>query len=638
MEFSGSIVRAARIARQPDRVRRCAAAGWHAVEPADLARARSSDLRVDAETQRRRPIASGSRASSDSSSRATTRLLATRSASAEDDRNNGVHIVRRPPGCEAAAGRRDRRRPHHVARCSRFEQTVAPSSVEPLLAEQRLEPAERRERPALRRLPAGLDGRRSRMATWRRGATATPARRANGAPSGPTGAGRPPPRRDLAARRRARRRSSGSARRSSSRRPSRSMPYERAGHSADLDGARERGAREVGARDGDARAADALATSSAPTAIDARCSPRSTHPARAPPASSTRSHGSRTPSGLATAIDLAVERSKRGAPLGAHDLVLAEGAASPGCRAAHAGRARRRPRPRSRPGAALERGLADAVVRGCAAHASQPAADVDLAADAASMAGSLMPSSRRAARRATFPTPSSTSRRAGWGVGAAFSQNLGRYVRSPCLLPDDELVAHAAPFASCSARTPTGRGSTTTSSPTLASSPIDRDTNTGVVVVARLLGCDLQRAMVDRRRSRSPRACASSSAIVADELGPLLDELGIGGPQRADVPGLRRRARGLDRGRARAGRRSAAATRPHAGPETRRRAFCASVRSRPGSIGPMRYKILGFVVWQGARWYVRRRIVQPRPVAQRRCGRRSSAGTVGIARGARGAL
>ncbi len=64
--------------------------------------------------------------------------------------------------------------------------------------------------------------------------------------------------------------------------------------------------------------------------------------------------------------------------------------------------------------------------------------------------------------------------------------------------------------------------------------------------------------------------------------------------------------------------------------ETRRRAFCASVRSRPGSIGPMRYKILGFVVWQGARWYVRRRIVQPRPVAQVAAAA-LVAGTVGIA-------
>lgn len=43
--------------------------------------------------------------------------------------------------------------------------------------------------------------------------------------------------------------------------------------------------------------------------------------------------------------------------------------------------------------------------------------------------------------------------------------------------------------------------------------------------------------------------------------------------------------------------------------------------SDPGSIGPVNgtgYKILGFVVWRGARWYVRRaarRYVPSRPAA-----------------------
>ncbi len=31
-------------------------------------------------------------------------------------------------------------------------------------------------------------------------------------------------------------------------------------------------------------------------------------------------------------------------------------------------------------------------------------------------------------------------------------------------------------------------------------------------------------------------------------------------------------------------------------------------RARPGSIERMGYKVLGFAVWQGSKWYVRRRM------------------------------
>lgn len=35
-----------------------------------------------------------------------------------------------------------------------------------------------------------------------------------------------------------------------------------------------------------------------------------------------------------------------------------------------------------------------------------------------------------------------------------------------------------------------------------------------------------------------------------------------------------------------------------------------SVARATGTIGVMRYKVLGFVVWQGTRWYVRRRVMR----------------------------
>jgi|GEM_PF-1222790 len=40
-----------------------------------------------------------------------------------------------------------------------------------------------------------------------------------------------------------------------------------------------------------------------------------------------------------------------------------------------------------------------------------------------------------------------------------------------------------------------------------------------------------------------------------------------------------------------------------------RRSLRAACRvPRPGSIAGMRYKLLGFAVWKGARWYLNRRI------------------------------
>jgi hypothetical protein len=44
----------------------------------------------------------------------------------------------------------------------------------------------------------------------------------------------------------------------------------------------------------------------------------------------------------------------------------------------------------------------------------------------------------------------------------------------------------------------------------------------------------------------------------------------------------------------------------------------------------MRYKILGFVVWQGARWYVRRRIISLVP-SRKVAAAALVAGTVGVA-------
>jgi len=432
----------------------------------------------------------------------------------EDDRNNGVHIVHDFLRCELQQAV-EIVNDLITSRLQRFELAVA-VELEPLFAERRLAPAERAN---VLRYVGGLQDwmagdREWHMASGRYGHAGSSR---SGAPSGPTGLGT-------------------AAARASTLRPRPSelwqratqqlevpapyMPYE-ARVNPHLDGARERGrawAREMGLLDGDVWDEQRF------DAIDHALLAALTHP-DASVGELDLINGWNTWAFYCD--DLVVERFKRGRPLGAHDLVLARALARRLTAFMPEDPATASP---PQPANPLERALADLWSR---LPADLPAAARRrLAADTARMSGSF---EAELAQLATGHVPDAVEyvemRR--WGVGAPFSQNLGRYVRSPCLLLSDELVRRRPVRELLSAHAD-WQGLYNDIASYAREQSYDRDTNTGVVVIARLLGCDLQRAIVILDGLLTARL-RQFERIVADELGPLLDELDITGPQRVDV-------------------------------------------------------------------------------------------------------
>ncbi len=408
----------------------------------------------------------------------------------EDDRNNGVHIAHGFLGCElqqAVEVVNDL----ITSRLRHFENTAA-TELEPLFAEHGLDPAQRAD---VLRYVAGLQDwmagdRGWHMASGRYGHADT----ARSAPaSGPTGLGtaatriaqlRPRPAQLT-------RRAAGTLEA-----PELYMPYE-ARVSPHLDGARARGrewARDIGMLDGDVWDERRLG------AIDPALLTALTHP-DAPAEELDLINAWNTWAFYAD--DLAVERFKRGRPLGAHDLVAAKAlvrrlaAFMPEDRATARTAAGEHARARAR------RPVVAPAGRSAGGRAAPPGrrrrADGRLLSGGAPVAGvrsgprcdrvrrGAPPEHRRAVLADPPPLPA-------LAVPAARATSSSAGARS----------------ASCSAPTPTGRACTTTSAPTRASSPTIA-TRTPASSSSR----DCWAATCSARPSCSPSsptcACASSS-------------------------------------------------------------------------------------------------------------------------------
>ncbi len=370
----------------------------------------------------------------------------------EDDRNNGVHIVHDFLGCELQEAV-EIVNDLITSRLQRFERTVA-VELEPLFAEQRLAARRARERRALRRRPAGLDGRRSRMAH---------------------GVGALRPRRLVAQRGAERADRAGDRRRArlaaapapvgalaacdaAARGPRAVHALRGAGQPAPRRSPRARPG--VGARDGDARR----------RRVGRTALRRDRHGAARRADASRRLRRRARPDQRLEHVGLLLRRPRRRAlqarPAARRARSRARQGAGRSAGGAHAAGSRPRTRSRSR----RPRWSAPSPIcgRGCPPISRRPPG----VASPPTPRGWPVPSrtSSRGWRRATFPTPSSTSRRAA-GASERRSRRTSAATsdRPVCCSPTSSCAR--GPFASCSARTPTGRGSTTTSSPTLASSP-----------------------------------------------------------------------------------------------------------------------------------------------------------------------
>jgi len=433
----------------------------------------------------------------------------------EDDRNNGVHIVHDFLRCElqqAVEVVNDliTSRLHH------FEQTAA-TELEPLFAEHGLDPAQRAD---VRAYVGGLQDwmagdREWHMSSGRYGHGE--AVRAAPATTGPTGLG-------TAAARIAQLRPAPSElwqrAAGAHEAPQLYMPYD-ARVSPHLDGARERGrawASEFGMLDGD------VWDEARFDANDFALLAALTHP-DAPAGELDLINAWNTWAFYAD--DLAVERFKRGRPLGAHDLAVAKllvgrlAAFMPEDPAAASPPA---------PANALERALADLWSRLPADL--PPAARRRFAADAELLAGSFQAELRWLAS-GQVPDAIAYVEARRLGIGAPFSQNLARYVRSPCRLLGPEL-RDRRPIRELLGAHADWQGLHNDIASFAREQSYDRDTNTGVVVLARLLGCDLQRA-IELLGALADLRMRQFERIAGHELGPLLDELDVDGAQRADV-------------------------------------------------------------------------------------------------------